>query len=100
MSGLSLREKDGGLLLDVAARPGASRSAVQGVHGDALKVAIHAAPEKGKANKELLAFLAKALGLRKAQLSLASGHTSRVKTVHIAGVDRATLEAKLSTLLP
>ena len=95
---IELREKDGSVLLRVTARPGASRSAVQGVHGEALKVAVQAPPERGKANKQLLAFLAKALGLKKSQLTLAAGHTSREKTVAITGVEVAALREQLQSL--
>ena len=93
------RDAAGALLLRVAARPGASRSAVQGLQGDALKVAIRAAPEKGKANKELIAFLAKTLGLRRAQLTLVQGQTSRDKVVRVDGVEQGALEARLRALL-
>ena len=96
---LALREEAGATLLPVAARPGAARSALQGVHGGALKVAVGAAPEKGKANKELCAFLAKALGLRKTQVTLAAGPTSRGKTVRIEGLDPAALRERLGPLL-
>ena len=64
---LELRTAGDAVLLRVAARPGASRSAIQGTHAGALKVAIQAPPEKGKANKQLVAFLAKALGLKRYQ---------------------------------
>ena len=94
-----IRVQGDALLLSVAARPGASRSAVQGLVGDALKVAIQAPPEQGKANKALTAFLAKALGLRKAQVTLASGASSRNKTLRIEGLDEAGLRARLEALL-
>ena len=96
---LELTPKAEGVLLRVAARPGAGRSQVLGVHAGALKVALGAPPEKGKANKELLAFLAKAFGLRKAQLELTAGHTSRDKTVRIGGLAAPTLRARLAELL-
>jgi uncharacterized protein (TIGR00251 family) len=96
---LALRESDGALLLKVAARPGASRSAIQGVHGDALKVAIAAPPEKGKANKALVVFLAKRLGLKRSQVSLVAGPTSRDKTLRIEGVGANELRALLQDCL-
>jgi hypothetical protein len=90
---------DGGLVLEVAARPGQPRSAVLGVHGTALKVAVAAPPEKGKANDELVRFLAGALGLRRAQVTLLSGQGSRSKAVRLEGLERAALEARLRALL-
>lgn len=96
----ALRALAGGdLVLQVAARPGQPRNAVQGVHGQALKVAVAAPPEKGKANDELVRYLAEALGLRRAQLELISGQGSRSKAVRITGVERAALEARLAELL-
>jgi uncharacterized protein len=51
----------------------------------ALKVAVTAAPERGRANEALLKLLAKALGLRRRDLSLAQGASDRRKLVHVAG---------------
>ena len=64
----------------------------------ALKVAINAVPEDGKANKELIAFLAKSWKLPKSSLSLLSGHTNRLKVVLIEG-NGAELMSRLSAWL-
>jgi uncharacterized protein (TIGR00251 family) len=71
-----------GYLLLVHVVPGASRTEVAGLHGDRLKVRVAAPPEKGAANAELLAFLAKRLGLSKKALHL-MGTQSRSKSVAI-----------------
>jgi len=94
-----LEARDGAVLLRIAARPGAGRSAVQGVQAGALKVAIAAPPEKGKANKALVAYLAKALGVRRAQVALVAGETSRAKRVRVEGVGAAELRGRLEGLL-
>lgn len=99
MSLLLRTDASGGVLLKVAARPGASRSAVQGLAGDALKVAIQAPPEKGKANDELVRFLARALGLRRPQVTLIKGDTSRDKVVRVEGLDADALRAAIEALL-
>ncbi|RMG12338.1 MAG: YggU family protein [Planctomycetota bacterium] len=97
MSGrLELVPSDSGVLVRVAARPGAARSAIQGVLGGALKVAVAAPPEKGKANKELTRFLARRLGVRRAQVSLVSGEASRSKTIRIDGLCEAEVRARLA----
>ena len=62
-------------------KPGARRTAIVGVHGGALKVAVNAPPEKGKANDALLALLADALGLPAHGVSLVSGAASPNKVV-------------------
>ena len=54
------------------------------IEDDTLKIALKAAPEKGKANKELIIFLAKELGVGKEDISISSGLTSRLKVVDIS----------------
>lgn len=83
----------------VAARPGASKSAVLGLHDGALRIQVGAAPEKGKANKELVAFLAKTLAVARADLSLVSGQSARAKTFAVAGLDPVELRARLARVL-
>lgn len=95
----AIRESAGGLVIPIAARPGQPRSAVLGVHGEALKVSVAAPPEKGKANDELVRFLAKALGLSRAQVTLVAGQGSRDKAVRLEGISRDALETKLRALL-
>jgi uncharacterized protein len=90
---------DGALLLKVAARPGASRSELTGLAGDAVRVALAAPPEKGKANRELVRVLAKALGVRRPQVTLVTGATSRDKTMRVEGLDEGDLRARLAEAL-
>ena len=71
------------LVLALHVQPGARRTALAGAHGARLKLALHAPPVDGKANEELLRFLAQTLGLRRAQLRLLAGATSRQKTIAI-----------------
>jgi uncharacterized protein (TIGR00251 family) len=65
----------------VKALPGASASRILDTQGDRLRVKIAAAPEDGKANAELCAFLAKTLGCSKKEVRLESGERSRLKTL-------------------
>ena len=67
--------------LAIHVRPGARRTGVVGVKADRLVIDVTAQPEKGRANKEVIRFLAKFLGLRKAQVVIISGETSREKRV-------------------
>ena len=67
-----------GYLLKIHAVPGARQTAVAGLHGDRLKVKVAASPEKGRANEELLSFLARSLKVPLKALHLTSGATSRV----------------------
>lgn len=75
------------VLIPVKVVPGASRTRLMGELDGRLKVAVSAAPEKGKANDALIAFLARVLGLRRQSLSVVSGHTSPLKSVRVVGLD-------------
>lgn len=93
---ICLSAQDGGnCLLRLYVQPRASRNALVGLHGDALKICLTSPPVDGKANKAALAFLAKSLQLPKAALVLASGHQSRNKTILIVGIDYQRLAEKL-----
>ena len=83
------------VLISVRVQPKASRNAVIGVHGDALKVAVTAPPEKGKANTAVAGTLARALGVRRSQVTLVAGDTSRSKTFRIEGIGPVEARAKL-----
>jgi uncharacterized protein YggU (UPF0235/DUF167 family) len=64
-------------------KPRAPMTRLIGRHGDGWKVELKAPPEGGRANEELLAFLAKLLGVRKENLCLLSGASSRRKVVSV-----------------
>jgi hypothetical protein len=78
-----LRPSAGRLLVEVKVVPGAATSLVAGIRDGALLVRIAAAPEKGKANEELRACLARALGIPKSAIELVAGATSRRKRVSV-----------------
>lgn len=67
--------------IDVRVRPGASRTRVGGAHGDRLVVAVAARAVDGAATEAALAAVAGAFGLRRRQVTLVTGVTSRDKTV-------------------
>ena len=93
------RKTINGVLFPVHVTPGASRSRVTGELDGRLKIAVVAAPERSKANQAVLKLLAKALELRKSQLSIVSGTTSRRKTVEVQGLTDAELLVKLEAAL-
>jgi uncharacterized protein (TIGR00251 family) len=75
-----------GTILILRIIPGAKKDQVEGLHGDALKLRITAPPVDGKANKQLLKFLAKALGLRSRDLEIIGGAKGRNKRIHIHAI--------------
>ncbi len=86
---------DGGSLLDVLVVPGASRSAVVGLHGDVLRVRVAAPPERGKANRAVCAVIAAALGIKRGDVHVVSGPTHRRKTLAVQGLEPAAVRARL-----
>jgi len=75
--------------------PGASRSEVVGRYGDAWKVRIGAAPERGRANAALLELLSARLGVRSAELSIVAGHAGPDKVVELRGLTAAEAAARM-----
>lgn len=82
---------DGSATLSLHIQPGAKKTEVMGLHGEALKLRLAAPPVDGKANAALLRFVAEILDLPKADVELKSGQTSRQKVVAVRGVDEVRL---------
>jgi uncharacterized protein len=87
-----------GSILPVVAQPGARRNAVLGERAGALRVAVTAPPDKGKANAAIQDLLAEALGCKAAQVALISGTTSRQKRFLISGLKPEELRRRLADL--
>lgn len=93
---MSWFRRDGdGLVVSIHAQPGAKRTEIQGLHGDALKVRISAPPLDGRANAELQRYLAELFAVPQRSVTQISGETSRQKRFRIEGstVEPATLLA-------
>jgi len=88
-----------GCVLPVRAQPGARKNAVVGEHGDALKVAVTAPPADGRANQALIELLRETLELKRSQIELIGGATSRDKCFLIRGLAKETLAAKIAAIL-
>jgi hypothetical protein len=74
---------DGSITLSIHAQPGAARTEVAGVHGDALKIRLAAPAVEGRANEALVAFLAASFGVARRNVALIRGQTGRSKLVRI-----------------
>lgn len=87
---MPFRRHDGYVSVTVRLMPNGGRDAIEGVETDAqgghhLKVRVRAVPEKGLANKALVAVVAKAAGVAKSAITLVSGETQRNKILRIDG---------------
>lgn len=83
------RRASGGIELFIRLTPKSSRDTIEGIESGAdgrkhLKARVRAVPENNRANKALVKLVSKALGVPASAITLAAGHTSRLKTLHIA----------------
>lgn len=90
---MEIEQRAGAVRLRVRVQPRASRTEIAGEHDGALKIRIAAPPVEGEANRELVRFVAKTLGVAASRVSLVSGAAGRTKLLEIAGVDAATARA-------
>ena len=92
-------QADGALLLRLHVQPRAAANGLAGLQGDMLKLRLTTPPVDGKANKAVIAFLAKFFHLPKSALAIKSGQQSRSKTVLIVGADQRQVCAVLAAHL-
>jgi uncharacterized protein (TIGR00251 family) len=78
--------------LKVRVRPGAGRTRIKEKRAGVLRMDVAAAPEKGKANAELVRFFAKLLGIPRSGVRIRSGERSRDKVVGLSGIDGKEIE--------
>jgi uncharacterized protein (TIGR00251 family) len=86
-----------GARISLRVYPNAARNEVVGFADGVLRLKITAAPIKGEANRELIAFLSRLLGVDKSALSIIKGHTSRNKLLAVSGL---APEEVIQRLLP
>ena len=94
----ALSGKDGAVRLALRVQPGARRSAIVGMQGDRLRVAVRAPPVDGKANAEVIKLVAGLLGLPKRAVALCAGAASRDKALRIDAL-RSEVERTLVAAL-
>ncbi len=88
-------KEDGTLILSLYVQPRAGKNELAGLHDGALKLRLTTPPVDGKANKAVIAFLAKKLKLSKSAVVLRSGLKSRRKQLQIIGLDEQTVRERL-----
>jgi uncharacterized protein (TIGR00251 family) len=82
---IPIQESDSGVTFAVKVHPRAKKNAITGELGDALKVSLTAPPIDGKANQACIEFFAKLLNVPRSSVTIASGHSSRAKAIHVVG---------------
>ena len=93
----AFKPDDAGTVLVLHIQPGARRSAVCGMYGDAVKIAVKAPPVDGKANAALCEFIADRIKAPASAVHLISGAAGRDKRLRIAGRSPAAVKSALET---
>lgn len=91
-------QPDGRCLLSLYIQPRASKNEVAGLHENSLKIRLTSPPVDGKANKALLAFLAKLLCVTKSSLEVKSGFHNRHKIIAISGLTEHIIRERLGCI--
>ena len=89
---------EGQVKLEIVVLPRASRRGIVRLDPRGLIIALNSAPEKGKANDELIEYLARELKIARSAIAIVRGETSRRKTVRIEPCDAAAIAARLEAL--
>lgn len=93
---LLMNDRAGTVRFSVHVRPRSSRSAILGVREGSLDVALTAPPADGAANAELIKLLARALDVRRGDVSILAGASSRGKLIEVNGMRTADARVRLS----
>ncbi|UCE71067.1 MAG: YggU family protein [Nitrospiraceae bacterium] len=80
------RNRKNELTIKIKVEPRSSKTGIVGPHGDALKIKLTSPPVEGKANKELIDVLARELKVKKKDIEIVSGQSSKNKVVRINGI--------------
>jgi len=80
------RNRKNELTIKIKVEPRSSKTGIVGPYGNALKVKLTSPPVEGKANKELIEVLARELKVKKKDIEIVSGQSSKNKVVRINGI--------------
>ena len=91
----TVRDTAQGAQFALRVQPRASRNAIAGVMGDAVKLAITAPPVDGKANQAVIEFLSDLFRVAKSSIVIVSGETGRNKLIAVRGLSAAQVRKAL-----
>jgi len=93
---LDIVTTNSGVILSIRTQPGSSKNRIIGEYGGRLKLAVTAAPEKGKANKAVIELLADTLHINESSIQIISGESSRDKRLMIEGLTPEDIKSLLN----
>jgi uncharacterized protein len=92
---MPIRAVENGITISLRVQPRASRTQVDGIQNGALRLRISAPPVDGAANTAIIDFLRKQLKVRKSDIEIIQGETSRTKVVFVGGISEFEAKAAL-----
>jgi uncharacterized protein len=93
---IPIHDTSTGAAFAVKVHPHAKKNAITGELGNALKLSLTSPADKGEANKACIEFLSKLLKVPQSSITIASGHSSRRKTIQVAGLSAQELRKRLA----
>jgi uncharacterized protein (TIGR00251 family) len=96
---VNVHDSSHGAVFEVRVHPRAKRTAVLGAHDGKLKIALSASPVDGRANEDLIRFLAEVFGVSRSMVHLLTGAHSRTKRIAVVGQTSAQISAAIQPLL-
>ena len=93
----TVRDTAQGAQFALRVQPRASRNAIAGVMGDAVKLAITAPPVDGKANQAVIEFLSDLFRVAKSSIVILSGESGRNKLIAVRGLSAAQVRKALGS---
>jgi uncharacterized protein (TIGR00251 family) len=84
---LPFRKAKDGITIEVKVEPRSSKKCISGVVENVVKVKLTAPPVGGAANEQLIEVMSEATGVRKSDISIVRGHSSKKKVVKIRGIE-------------
>lgn len=91
--------KDNSATLKIIVKPKAKQTMFVGLHDNMVKLSVAAPPVDGKANKEVIAYLANFFDLKKKEVEIVAGQHSRRKTCSIGQISEEEIRGKVETYL-
>ena len=92
---IPIQESATGISFQVKVHPRAKKNGITGTLGEALKLSLTAPPVEGRANEACIEFFARLLKVPRSSITIASGQSSRLKVIRIAGITAAEFRAQL-----
>jgi uncharacterized protein (TIGR00251 family) len=92
---IPIQETSAGATFAVKIYPRAKKNGITGEFGDAMKLALTAPPVEGKANAACIEFFANLLNVPRSSVTIASGETSRIKVIRVAGMTAEEIRRRI-----